>query len=174
MPETRKPEPCSDEQLLHLFHRAAKWMVRGHFHHGFARHAQGHVLSILGESESVSQRELLERLHIRSASLSELLIKLEKSGAIVRRRSEQDKRNFLLQLTEQGRSELAEQHRYRRQGAEHLFSALNEAERDSLAMLLTRLLESWEEAEKRRENEKDGWGQLKGWLKHQIRQKIKK
>ncbi|MDR1461999.1 MAG: hypothetical protein LBI68_02525 [Azoarcus sp.] len=36
------------------------------------------MLSVLGESANVSQRELLERLHIRSASLSELLIKLEK------------------------------------------------------------------------------------------------
>ncbi|MDR1064166.1 MAG: MarR family transcriptional regulator [Azoarcus sp.] len=174
MPETRKPEPCSDEQLLYLFHRAAKWMVRGHFHRDAVRHAQGHILSVLGESENVSQRELLERLHIRSASLSELLIKLEKSGAIVRRRSEKDKRNFLLQLTEQGRIELAEQHWRRRQNAERLFSVLSAAERESLSGLLIRLLDAWEAEERQREGSEDGWGQIKRWLKREIRQKIKR
>ncbi|MDR2032871.1 MAG: MarR family transcriptional regulator [Azoarcus sp.] len=178
MPENSKPEPCSDEQLLHLFHRAAKWMVRGHhFHRGGARHAQGHILSVLGESGSISQRELLERLHVRSASLSELLIKLEKSGAITRERSEKDKRNFLLQLTEKGRLELAEQQRHRQQGAGRLFSVLSDAERESLAALLTRLLDAWEAEERQREYNEDGWGQIKGqikqWLKREIRQKIK-
>jgi DNA-binding MarR family transcriptional regulator len=174
MPETRKPEPCSDEQLLRLFHRAAKWIVRGHFHRDAVHHAQGHILSVLGESESVSQRELLERLHIRSASLSELLIKLEKSGAIVRRRSEKDKRNFLLQLTGQGRIELAEQYRRRQQSAERLFSALSDAERESLAALLARLLNVWEAEERQREGSENGWGQIKRWLKREIRQKIKR
>ncbi|MDR0702204.1 MAG: MarR family transcriptional regulator [Azoarcus sp.] len=149
-------------------------MVRGHhFHRGGARHAQGHILSVLAESESVSQRELLERLHIRSASLSELLIKLEKSGAITRRRSEKDKRNFLLQLTGQGRLELAEQHRHRQQSAGRLFSVLSDAERESLAVLLTRLLDAWEAEERQREHSEDGWGQIKRWLKREIRQKIK-
>ena len=174
MPETRKPEPCSDEHLLYLFHRAAKWMVRGHFHHDAVRHAQGHILSVLGDAKNVSQRELQERLHVRSASLSELLIKLEKSGAIVRRRSEKDKRNFLLQLTTQGRVELAEQHRRRQRSAERLFSVLNEAERESLAVLLTRLLDAWEAEERQLEDSEDGWGQLKRWLKREIHQKVKR
>ncbi|MDR2452050.1 MAG: MarR family transcriptional regulator [Candidatus Accumulibacter sp.] len=173
MAETRKPEPCSDEQLLHLFRRAAKWLVRGHHHHGAEGHAQGHVLAILGESESVSQRELLELLHVRSASLSELLIKLERNGSIVRQRSEKDRRNFLLRLTERGRAELAEHHWRRRQNAAHLFSALSDEERESLGTLLTRLVDAWETRERLREE--DGgtpWGrQFKAWIRHKVRQK---
>jgi DNA-binding MarR family transcriptional regulator len=167
MAETHdNPEPCSDERLLHLFRRAAKWLGRGRHHRDAGRHAQGHVLSILGESGNLSQHELLERLHVRSASLSELLIKLEKNGAIVRRRSEKDRRNFLLQLTEQGRSELTEHHRHRRQSAEHLFSVLTGTERESLAALLTCLVEAWETEEKQREN-RGGWRRkIKAWLGH--------
>jgi DNA-binding MarR family transcriptional regulator len=176
MAETRKPESCSDEQLLHLFRRAAKCLMRGHHHrHGSGGHAQGHVLAILGESESISQRELLERLHVRSASLSELLIKLEKSGAIVRRRSERDRRNFLLQLTEQGRVELAEHRRRRRQSTELLFSALSDEERESLSTLLSRLTDAWETEERQREGKGETWGrQIKAWLKCKVRQKTKR
>ncbi|MDR0439708.1 MAG: MarR family transcriptional regulator [Candidatus Accumulibacter sp.] len=152
MPEPRESKTCSNEQLLHLFRRAAKWMARGYapdpahgrFHHDRARHAQGHVLSILDASGHISQRELLERLHVRSASLSELLSKLEKNGDIVRRRSEKDKRNFILHLLEQGRMKVAEHHRHRQQSAERLFSVLDDAERESLARLLSRLLDAWE------------------------------
>ncbi|MDR2789330.1 MAG: MarR family transcriptional regulator [Candidatus Accumulibacter sp.] len=175
MAETRKPEPCDDERLAQLFRRAAKWLVRGHRHHDSGRHAQGHILSILGESESMSQRELLEMLHVRSASLSELLIKLEKSGAIIRRRSEKDRRNFLLQLTEQGRIELAEHSQRRRQGAKHLFSVLTDVERESLATLLTRLVDAWETEEKRREDKREAWGQqFKAWIRRKVRQKMEK
>jgi DNA-binding MarR family transcriptional regulator len=173
MPETRKPEPCSDEQLLHLFRRAAKWMVRGHHHrHGAGGHAQGHILAILGESERLGQRELLELLHIRSASLSELLIKLEKNGSIVRQRSDEDRRHFLLQLTEQGRAELAEHRRRRRQNAAGLFSVLSDEERESLAALLTRLVDAWEAEENlREENRGTSWGrQMKAWLARKVRQ----
>jgi DNA-binding MarR family transcriptional regulator len=178
MAETRKPESGDDEQLLPLFRRAAKWLVRGHrhLHRGhrhlhFGHHAQGHVLAILGESENISQRELLELLHVRSASLSELLIKLEKKGAIVRRRSEKDRRNFLLQLTEQGRAELAEHRRIRQQSAGQLFSVLSDEERETLAALLTRLVDAWEAEEKQREDQEETWGrQISAWLRRKVRQ----
>ena len=124
--------------------------AHGHHHHDPARHAQGHILSILDASGCLGQRELLERLHIRSASLSELLFKLEKNGDVIRRRSEKDKRNFILHLTEQGCMKVAEHHRHRQQSAERLFSILSDAERESLAILLTRLLDAWEAGELRR------------------------
>jgi DNA-binding MarR family transcriptional regulator len=145
-------EPVSNEQLLLLFHRAAKWMFRGHHHghrhhdsaEGYARHAQGRVLSILAERESMSQRELLDRLHVRSASLSELLIKLEKHGHIARQRDEKDKRGFLLRLIDSGRAALTEHRRQHMESAAHLFSVLNETERETLFVLFNRLLAAWE------------------------------
>lgn len=172
------PDSVSDEQLLQLFHRASKWMARSHHHHGEAadgqhghhhgqdrdshirhqllvdgqaRHAQGRILFILNEHEGLSQRELLDMLHIRSASLSELLFKLERNGLILRQRDEQDKRNFRLTLTESGRATLDEHRQHRQATATRLFSALDETEREALATLLTRLLDLWEVEEMPRE-----------------------
>jgi len=156
------PEPVSNEQLLLLFHRAAKWMFRGHRHHGHhhhdsaggraseeggARHAQGRILSILAERDGMSQRELLDILHIRSASLSELLIKLERHGHIARERDEKDKRGFLLRLIDSGRAALAEHRLHHMESAARLFSVLDEAERETLFVLLNRLLAAWEPGE---------------------------
>jgi DNA-binding MarR family transcriptional regulator len=163
------PEAVSDEQLLQLFHRASKWMMRGHHrgnatdHHthgqheedrdghirrhllanGQARHAQGRILFILSEREGLSQRELLDMLHVRSATLSELLFKLENNRLILRQRDEKDKRNYRLFLTESGRATLEEHRQRRQETATRLFSALDETERASLAALLTRLLALW-------------------------------
>jgi DNA-binding MarR family transcriptional regulator len=177
MSEKHIPQAGSDEHLMRLFHRASKWMVRGHlrahFHgHDPVRHAQGHILAILGEHDSMSQRELLEVLHIRSASLSELLIKLEKNGFIVRRRNEKDKRNFLLQLTELGRVELIEHHRRHQEKAARLFSVLSEAERESLCTLLTRLLDTWEAEEREWDDKGEVWGRLKAWLEGKGRRRM--
>jgi DNA-binding MarR family transcriptional regulator len=145
-------EPVSNEQLALLFHRAAKAMFRGHHHHGRhheapdgqMRHAQGRVLSILAERESMSQRELLEVLDIRSASLSELLIKLEKNGHITRQRDEKDKRGFLLRLIDSGRAALVAHRLRHMESAAYLFSVLTNTERETLFTLLSRLLAAWE------------------------------
>ncbi|MDR3352786.1 MAG: MarR family transcriptional regulator [Zoogloeaceae bacterium] len=156
-------EPISDEQLLQLFHRVVKLMMRGHHHaqgrhdedrdghvrrqllmDGQARHAQGRILFIVSEQEGLSQRELLDMLHVRSATLSELLFKLERDQMIQRRRDEKDKRSYRLFLTESGRAAL-EAHRQRHQAtAARLFAALDETERAALAALLARLLVLWE------------------------------
>jgi DNA-binding MarR family transcriptional regulator len=177
--ERAMSEPVSNEQLLQLFHRAAKQMMRSH-HHGAsadkhaqherhmhdrdrhvrrqllasdqASHAQGHILFILDERGDLSQQQLLDLLHIRSASLSELLFKLEKNDLILRQRDEQDKRNFRLSLTESGRAVLDGHRQHRQETAARLFSALNQTERASLAALLTHLLTLWEAEETRRGN----------------------
>ncbi|MDR1890239.1 MAG: MarR family transcriptional regulator [Zoogloeaceae bacterium] len=171
-------EFISDEQLFQLFHNVVRRMKRAHhgdladrhsrherhphdrdshvrrhlLADGQARHAQGHILSILNEREGLSQRELLDMLQIRSASLSELLFKLKSNNLIFRQHDETDKRNFRLYLTESGRAVVDEHRQHRQETATRLFSVLSEAERTSLANLLTRLLARWEEEEAKRDN----------------------
>ncbi|MDR0735831.1 MAG: MarR family transcriptional regulator [Zoogloeaceae bacterium] len=164
-------EAMDNEQLLQLFRRAAKQMAHSHHHgasadsrarhahdrnrHDHGRrpggdptgHAQGHILFVLEEQGDMNQRQLLELLHIRSASLSELLFKLEKNGLILRQRDARDKRNYRLSLTESGRAMLDGHRQRRRETADILFSALDETERASLSALLTRLLTLWEAEE---------------------------
>jgi DNA-binding MarR family transcriptional regulator len=128
------------ETLAGLFRRALKAMFRSRHRRGHAQHAQGHALSILKEKAFMSQRDLMETLNVRSASLSEILAKLERNGFITRERSEQDNRGFILYATEQGRA-MAEEHKKEYlEHAETIFAPLSAAERRQLGELLEKII----------------------------------
>ncbi|MDR2128983.1 MAG: MarR family transcriptional regulator [Burkholderiaceae bacterium] len=160
-------ESVSDEQLFQLFLRTGKWLMRGQRHgaraahgnegldehirrqlhaDGQARHAQGRILFILSERDGLGQRELLDMLHVRSATLSELLRKLEKERLILRQRDENDKRNWRLFVTPSGHAVLQVHRQRQQETASRLFAVLSATERASLAALLGRLLALWEAA----------------------------
>lgn len=141
------------EELFMLFRGVLKHMARLHHHghgHGPGRHAQRHVLAILRERGSLNQRELMGMLNVRSASLSELLGKLERHGLVRRERDEQDRRNFVISPTEAGNMAFSEHESERREQAEQVFAALDAEERASLAGLLEKLARSLEADESAR------------------------
>ena len=135
----------SHEGLMVLFHRVARFMVRAHHHHGHgAEHAQEHVLVMLNSKGATSQRDLQELMHVRSASLSELLGKLERRGFIARERDEDDRRNYVITVTETGREFAGKSEDARRESAAAIFAPLDTEERRQLADLLQKLLNAWE------------------------------
>ncbi|MDR2075924.1 MAG: MarR family transcriptional regulator [Desulfovibrio sp.] len=135
---------ASAEKLAALFYRAFKFMARAHHHYGHAEHAQMHVLALLRDRTSLNQRDLMEMLNVRSASLSEILGKLEHRGFIERARDEQDKRNFVITVTRQGAAAVAANEDVRRKSAEAFFASLSENERQRLAELLEKVIHALE------------------------------
>ncbi|MDR1242958.1 MAG: MarR family transcriptional regulator [Deltaproteobacteria bacterium] len=128
------------EILTELFRRVLQAMSRFHHRRGHARHAQGHVLDILRERAPMSQRDLMETLNVRSASLSEILAKLERNGCITRERSELDNRGFILHATEQGRAMAEERRKGYLENAETIFAPLSDAERRQLGEFLQKII----------------------------------
>jgi len=109
------------------------------------RPAQDRILFRIGRRGIHSQKELQEVLQIRQGSLSEILIKMEKSGLIEKRRSESDGRRVELYLTEKGQCEMEENHEKFMDSERHLLDVLNEDEVDMLGTVLRKLLSAWEE-----------------------------
>lgn len=108
-------------------------------------HGQGKVLVMLAENDGVSQKLLTEQSGIRPASLSELIIKLERNGLVERQRNEEDKRNRNVYLTEEGRA-LAETIKSRKdESADFLFDVLSEEEKETLMVLFDKLITSLED-----------------------------
>ncbi|MFR1304501.1 MarR family winged helix-turn-helix transcriptional regulator [Eubacterium callanderi] len=108
-------------------------------------HGQGKVLVMLAENDGVSQKLLTEQSGIRPASLSELIIKLERNGLVERQRNEEDKRNRNVYLTEEGRA-LAETIKSRKdESADFLFDVLSEEEKETLTVLFDKLITSLED-----------------------------
>ncbi|QSF42849.1 MarR family transcriptional regulator [Paenibacillus tianjinensis] len=64
---------------------------------------QGKILSILQQTPSISQKELVNQLDMRPQSASEMIKKLEKKGFIERYKSEEDQRVMMITLTKAGK-----------------------------------------------------------------------
>lgn len=112
-------------------------------HRNGQNQGKNRVLSILFKHGNMTQRELLNHTDIRSASLSELLSKIEANGDIQRKRSKEDARNVNIKLTDKGKMEAERILKEQTQFAEELFSVLNQEEQKQLERLLVKLLLSW-------------------------------
>lgn len=137
-------EESANEELLSLFRQASRLMMRGRSGSEAIHPGQGRLLFILAARGSMSRREMIELLGLRSGSLSELLNKLERSGYIVRLRDENDKRGFVLEITEKGRDLVSGHENWRRTMSDRLFGGLSKEEGRQLETLLTKLVTGWE------------------------------
>ncbi len=114
-----------------LFHT-----VRVLRHHGAPSYSQQRILGMLEEMGPMSQKEVQEILNIQPGSLSELCAKLEDKKLIARRRDENDRRNVILDITEEGRRKRRE---ILKQKDDLMFEVLEPDEREQLRGILVRL-----------------------------------
>lgn len=112
-----------------------------------------HVLKTLLLQGEMTQRELLELLHTSSASLSEVLKKLEREGLIVRGKSESDRRQLEVSLTDAGRIAAAEMVREEREFERRSFDFLTQEEKADLLDRLDVIFDHWRELEKQKKEE---------------------
>lgn len=107
---------------------------------GGSRRGQTNVMTWLAHNPDVTQKELSEGLNITPASLSEVLMKLERKGYVTRIKDENDRRFVRVRLTEKGEAELNKP----AEDAIDPFAALSEEEQETLKLLLNKLLTDWE------------------------------
>lgn len=123
----------------------------GHFIHT-RRGGQGgkqHVLKTLYYADGqMTQRALLEKTRTTSASLSEVVGKLESTGLVERERSETDRRQLVVRLTDEGRVRAEEVIADKERFENVAFSCLEQDELDELLGLLDRLREHWEQVKR--------------------------
>ena len=121
----------------------------GYFGHYLWRHRDGrggrqHVLkTLLAHDGRMGQRELLDTTSVTSASLSEVVSRLEAEGLVTRERSERDRRQVTLALTEEGTRQATEVVRARREFEDEALSCLSEEEVLELLGMLDRIFDHW-------------------------------
>lgn len=113
--------------------------------HTEGKGSQRRVLFFLRERGPMTQREILEEMGVRAGSLSELLSKLEAKGYVKKERSETDKRNYNVSITDSGLLALEEMHVKHQAAMSDLLSDLSLEERSQLAALLKKLHTLWSE-----------------------------
>lgn len=140
MPDATGQQPPLPRRVLRLFGFFGHYL---HMHWG-GRSGQQHVLVKLRMSGArMTQRDLQESAGISSASISEVLAKLECAGLIERTRSDEDRRQLDIALTEEGTSRAEELIEERRAFEAQCLACLDEGEQEQLAALLDRLEQHW-------------------------------
>ncbi len=142
MRHCRKIKSADKDDLVQLFRHASRLMARKYHRHQHHSHAQRHIYYLIRESGPMPQKELMDQLGVRSASLSEILAKMEKQGLITRQRNEKDKRGFIVSINEKNGHMEAEG---RERVNQSIFSCLDEVERNQLTGLLTKIIENVEQ-----------------------------
>ena len=118
-----------------------------HTHWG-GRNGKQHILvELLAHDGCMTQRDLQEASCITSASLSEVVATLETEGLLSRERSETDRRQLTLTLTDEGRRRARNFIESRREFERLAFDCLTPEERDHLLETLDRVAGRWEEIE---------------------------
>jgi DNA-binding MarR family transcriptional regulator len=99
------------------------------------------VLRLLAQRPGQSQRELADALGMHAPRLVALIDDLEGRGLVARDRDPDDRRNYAISLTDQGRQLFAELGRVAREHELAMTSGLDDDERAQLLALLRRIAE---------------------------------
>lgn len=107
---------------------------------GGSRRGRGKIMELIAKHPGITQKELAEELGIQAASVSELLMKLEHKGLVLREKDETDRRVTRVRLTADGLAEMEG-----KEEAVDPFQALSDSEQETLKKLLRKLIADWEE-----------------------------
>ncbi len=107
---------------------------------------QGQVIAALKQQDGIATKDLAAKLSIRTASLNELLVKLETKNLVRRQRSADDGRVMEVYLTDQGRA-VNQMPLINKIGI--AYGALAPEEKETLTHLLGRLTEAINSSDER-------------------------
>ncbi|MEM6785192.1 MAG: MarR family transcriptional regulator [Bacteroidota bacterium] len=97
------------------------------------------AIGVLGLHGAVRMGEVAERLGVRQSAVTPLVDRLEDQGLVRRRRSETDRRVWLVELTEQGVQVHADEDAVYRQAAAEMLAPLDLDEQRALVRLLEKM-----------------------------------
>ena len=135
--------PISPTQEMHILRNLSHlghylYITRG------CRGGQQFILTALYREGDMTQKDLLARTKNASASLSEMVSKLEAKGLIERTRVDTDRRQTLLSLTKEGRKQAQEAQESIESFEARALSVLSDQEKTVFCGYLDRLVEHWD------------------------------
>ena len=127
-------------QLLHLVRASGNAIRRTKRDHGGMPPGYGRMMAVIYRRSGSTQSELAEELGVRPQSLTRALARLEQEGLIVRKKTEDNRRNTRVWITEAGTAV----HRGMRAGrlarVDRIFSGFSAEEKEALAGYLERII----------------------------------
>ena len=102
------------------------------------------ILTVLYRDGDMTQKDLLTKTKNTSASLSEMVSKLEAKGLVERTRVDKDRRQTLLSLTKEGRNQAKEVQETIDSFEAQALSVLSDEEKVTFCAYLDRLVAHWD------------------------------
>ena len=102
--------------------------------------SQGKILKILYKKGDISQKDMQDKLHVKSGTISESINKLEKKGLLIRQYDENDRRKRVLHLTEKGKKDVETYTKDYQKEVIQFFDVLSDDEKKELEEILKKLL----------------------------------
>ena len=135
--------PTSPTQEMRIIHNLGHlghylYITRG------SRGGQLFILTALYHDGDMTQKDLLAKTKNTSASLSEMVSKLEAKGLVERTRVDKDRRQTLLSLTKEGRKQAQEAQESIKSFEAQALSVLSDEEKVTLCAYLDRLVAHWD------------------------------
>lgn len=141
MPVPHAEGEPSEKSLLHDLGFFGHYL---HIHRGGRNGKEYTLIKLFKTGGEMNQRELLEDGCVTSASLSEVLSKLETEGLVTRSRSAADRRQLTIALTPEGEARAREAVTRREAFESNAFACFTPQEQESLLAQLDRLAEHWD------------------------------
>ncbi|WP_027308633.1 MarR family winged helix-turn-helix transcriptional regulator [Caloramator sp. ALD01] len=107
------------------------------------------LLFTLYKNDGQSQREIADKLHIKPATITVMLNRMEKAGLVTRRQDVEDQRISRVYLTEKGREKCEQLKNIMVDLNEHCFGNFTEEEKEVFKTLLEKMAENIEKVKEK-------------------------
>lgn len=132
--------------IVRISHNGRRKLHKQEEGKGCRHRGYGHILDLLSKHNGLTQQQIAQMLGIRPQSASEAVTNLEEQGLIEKIPNPQDRRSFLLYITQEGLNRQREIQAQLQENACRIFAPLNEDEKNTLQALLQKVVAALEEA----------------------------
>lgn len=125
-------------ELFTFFNRFASWessVIKA----GDLTVAEAHAIEALGQYGSMNMKSLAEKLGVTTGTTTVTVDRLEKKAYARRSAVKEDRRMYLISLTDSGQKAYREHHDYHRSLSEQMLSVMTEAEGAQLLAILRKI-----------------------------------
>ncbi|WP_181391658.1 MarR family winged helix-turn-helix transcriptional regulator [Methanospirillum lacunae] len=130
-----------NEGLMEFFDRFSSW-ESSVIEAGHLKISEAHAIEVLGHHGRMNMKDLAGKLGITTGTTTVTVDKLERGGFARRVRAENDRRSYIIELTEKGEDTFQEHHRHHLNLATEIASILGKEETISFTSILQKINEN--------------------------------
>ncbi|MBQ3684320.1 MAG: MarR family transcriptional regulator [Methanomicrobium sp.] len=127
-----------NENLVESFDRMSSW-EQSVIQQGKLNVAGAHAIEKLGQFGSMSMKDLSKALGVTTGTTTITVDRLENGGYAVRERADNDRRSYIIRLTEKGNDAYLDHHRHHLSFAKEIASFLTDEEIECFTAVLEKI-----------------------------------